>query len=343
MKIHFRSAALLAFAIALAASSARAQTRRVRIDEPACGSLPFTHARLIHLLSVELAMHRVTIADEAETSVRYEPLRCGDAGSPIEITIDRGGTSSAIEVEAVSARALALLIAELLRAPPRRPDPEEPTPELDPVEPAEPPSLASLLAHPAPVFARTEPAAPEPPPAPPPPPRTLEQTSITQGALMAHFLYNPENQSWLVGPHLEVAFKMPFWRHLRVHLDSYFGTGRSNWGVHLGAIGTGLWIGIAIGGADLSVELGARAAMNFGWAFSVPHYQISVNQWAMLALTLIARVAWRFDRGFSLIADFEAGGPILGRVEFRSLDAANMYGGGIHDPFVITRVGVMVD
>lgn len=339
-------------ALVLGPSGASAQAHTVRLEVPECESLPFDHRELHDLLAVELGVHRIAITDEGEASVSYEPLRCGDANAPLSVVIERADIGAlSLELTDFGARAMALLLAELLRAPPDtvREEaaayaPSTPPVETPPIEEApeeQETGLATALAEPEGVIPPAR-ATEEQPPAREGA-RTFDDVSLVAGVFTGDFLYNPENQSWLGSLRAEVSLRMPFWKHWRVHLDTSFGMGRSDWAIHLGGVWFGFWTGVAVGGPDLSLELGPRVGVLFGWAIGTPHSEIYLTDSYMVALSVIARGALRVGGATSVIADVELGSNLTHGVMFSSNDPNNMAGGGIHDPFFVLRAGVMID
>jgi hypothetical protein len=333
-------------AVACVAARARAQPERTaRLEAPSCAGLPFRHERLKDLLAVELAVHRVRLVNgEADDVVRYDPLRCGDPDAPIRVVVERRGVVAArLRVENEPPRALALYLAELMREPF-----DDPVVALleggrAPRPPPARPHAAAALDEPRAAASSWAMATTPREGAPPGPPGRLEDAPLLALGLLGELLYNPENQSWLIGPRLDVALRVPFYRHLRVHLDAGLGTGRSDWAVHLGAASLGLELALAAGDLERFVEVGPRFAATYVGAFGRPHAQIRQTRDGMLSIGASIRGAVRVGAGQYFTAQLEASAPLVGRIELRSNDPRNPTGGGIHDVFFVLRLGLTIE
>ncbi|MCC6872809.1 MAG: hypothetical protein IT378_00760 [Sandaracinaceae bacterium] len=346
-------------ALALAAAAAHAQDAAVRLEPPACASMPFAHAELARLLAVELAVHGGRLVPAGGvTVIRYGALECGAASSPIWARIERAGSELELRVRESSPRALALVLAEVLREPPgeARDEPrDEPPAGAVEVEP-------SPAGPPIDVLAELTPPRVMPPRAPAPPrievgpaeplDRSIAAGSIASGALTVDFLGNPLSQSWLLGLRVEGAIRLPQWRHLRVHVDSGFAMGRSDWAIHLGAVSVGVTVGIAMGSADLSLELGARLGVAYVGGISFPSLDIVEGPNGVVSVAGVARGQVRVAGALSLIADVELGAAIeepgLGSVFFDTnpscaVSASACQGGGVQGFVALVRAGVMID
>jgi hypothetical protein len=378
--VSVRAAALCSLVALLGLpESASADLRTVRIERPACASVPFAHERLVELVAVELSVHRVALVDgPADAVVRYDAVDCV-AGPRLALEVQHADDPpTRFEVRGLDARALALLLAELLRAAPESASPSatdgppsaapgeapaipaDPPPEL-PTAQSVPPEAMALVettdpagapvgapagapveapaAHASLARALGAPASLEPPSVP----RSFDDVSLAVASLATGLQYYPGSRGWLALLRAEGGLRMPFWRPLSVRLDLTYGQGRSEWAIHLGAFGVGVWIAFAIGGPDLALELGPRVALMGGWAFEVPHREILRGNDFLLQASGLVRGVVRVHGAASVLVDLELGATVAGGIDFFSSDPSNSHGGGLNGLHLTVRSGIQLD
>lgn len=334
----------------LVAAPAYAQTRTIRLEPPSCASLPFTHERLSDLLAVELALQQMALVrGDADAVVQYDALDCGNAHGAVRVRIVRPDASEEIDLRNTRARSIALFIAELLREQPDLVD--APAPLLASTAAIALPDVPLSVISPREELDRPiEPAFDdERPPADAPRSneRRMEDAFILAGVQTLEVLWSPWTSAYLVGGRTEFQARMPFWRHLRIHLDVGFmgGEGDStNWNTDIGIASAGFMTGIAIGGPDISVELAPRIAIAFAWAFNLGGADY-LSEAIMFTVGGVVRGAFRMSGAWSLVLEAEVGAPATGRVAFQRFEAFDriVQGGGIDGPLVAFRAGVMID
>ncbi|HJL14505.1 MAG TPA: hypothetical protein RMH99_02545 [Sandaracinaceae bacterium LLY-WYZ-13_1] len=336
---------------ALAApTQARAQERTARLAPPTCESLPFAHERLEELLAVELSVHRIRLVDgEAQDVVRYDPVRCGDPGSPLRVVLERRGVIAARErISNEPPRALALYLAELMRTPFDAPVADLIAGTATATELLAPtPHAAAALATPSRrssgatwlVLERGGERAPDDEDAP----DRLENARLFAVGVEAELAYNPENQAFLVGPRLALSLRAPFYPFLRLRLDAGVSTGASDWGVNLGTTSVGFEVDLAAGDRDGYLEVGPRMAAVYGWAVSLPYPQIRQLQDAMITLGASVRGAVRVGEAQWLTLGVEVMGPVAGRILFTRSHPFDRAGGGVHDASFVARLGFLLE
>ena len=109
----------LALAFVLLALPAGAQAQ-VTLVSPECGSLPFDAQEVERLLTLELAVGEVELADEGGTPLGYRPVECAPGSSVFEVFVGAAPEHAApVDVAEVPLagvpRALALEMAEMAR------------------------------------------------------------------------------------------------------------------------------------------------------------------------------------------------------------------------------------
>jgi hypothetical protein len=348
-----RRARFFAVAIALTApfaATARAEApARVRLELPACDDA-FDKAELTRILRIELAADGVRDVEVGDTAgapgpsaspsaesslatIRVAATPCSTAAREVVIAIDdvatgkavRRGVATADVAAASRPRALALAIAELLRASwvelamPDAPAPSAEVPDA---------VLRAVKLRPA----RAE-AAPTPAPAPETPMRTLVRIAFDARAF-------PSYQSVVVGPSIGASVPLGD-LPLRARADAVAGFGKA-----YDALGT---INLALGAGDLGlmlaggtdavrVELGPLLAMGSGWATGHPSGGGTGSSGNALIVTaqLAATFAVRISSGWWSSVGLEGGATL------ESLDAhaANRPASGFGGPLLGVSLGL---
>ncbi len=307
---------VLALALALATPALHAQSSlpaRVRIEATPCTARPFDTASWLPLVRNELVTDGVESVDVGAASegpdalavIRVEPAACRDDATSVTVTIDDLLTRKTVRREVAlddipadgRARALALAIAELLRASWA----ELAVAGSHATEAPAPPAVRrAVMLRLRPTvrafFADETPPAPPPPTpaAPPPPPRW----NLSAGLDVRTF---PGQNGALLGARAAAAWRP--WRSAPVHLRVDAGWASGTALAARGEIDMNLVSGalaVLVGGGNERVELllGPRLEVGRAWVDGRPYSAADVGSSAS-ATVLFASLASTLRVGLS--------------------------------------------
>jgi hypothetical protein len=356
-----RDGVLVSGILLLANHTARAdEPAAVRLSVAACANEAFDIAAFTHTVAIELRADGVQSVDLSPDPAPHDPppadakalatitlvaTPCTADARDVEITIEDAATSKTVRrrlslgdvARPARPRAIALAVAELLRASwseLRLPD--APPPSI-PVPPAV--RLAAFEHAPAPPVAATV-VAPPPPvavprPVPPPVP------AVRLGAAIAARFF-PSAGSTLLGPNVALSYGSAESIPLRVRLDAsaLFGTSYEPTGsVATSLVTGGAALVLAHASGPVDVEVGPRVEVGWGHVAGTAvtaGQPVAGGSEAVVTLSGIAAVRIALTPAFWASLDVGVGGVLVG------IDSETPYGrsGGIGGAMAGVAVGL---
>jgi hypothetical protein len=324
-----RRISLIAAVLLFARTAAAEAPSRVAVKLPSCDDA-FDKNAMVSALRIELAADgvRETIVGDGEAiaAIRIEATPCTADVREIVVVIDDAATSKSVRrtiaVDAMPApsrpRALALAIAELLRASWA----ELSMVDAPPPREAVPPSIVSA------VKLRREREAPRP-----------ERTPRTIARIALDTQVFPSYQSVVLGP--TIGASVPLFGPLRARADGGVAFGRAY--DALGTIDLGIAsgdIGVMLAGGTESVrfDLGPLVRVGYGWASGHPISGGESGHTSGVVLTggLAASVFVRLAGDWWSVAGLE-GGAVIQSVDAQ---AASRPAAGFGGPLVAVTLGL---